>query len=197
MTNPPTTPRGRDAVQAALLDAAAICFAERGIAATSVREIATKAQVNHGLVHRHFGSKDGLLTELLKRLSAQVNLRLDEALGLHSTPSPDKLIPHIFMGTASSNRHWRVVLHAMLEGIPPYQLQTDFPVFRRLVSSYRQVGYPEDEALAEAALTFSTGLGFLTFKGYLECAVEQEGAQWETLRPMLMKRFLSRFQQDN
>lgn len=89
----------------------------------------------------------------------------------------------------SANVHWRVVLHDMFEGIALYQLQTDLPVFPRLISSYRQVGYPEDEALAEASLTFSTGLGFLTFKGYLKCTVEQEGAQWETLRSMLMKRF--------
>lgn len=41
-------------------DAAISCFAERGVAATSVRTIAAEAGVSPGLVIHHYGSKDGL-----------------------------------------------------------------------------------------------------------------------------------------
>ena len=85
-----------------------------------------------------------------------------------------------------------LVLRALLEGLPPEALQTDFPVFLRLVSSYRSLVLTEHAALAEAALTFSTGLGFLTFKGYLEGAVAREGSDWGSLRPTLMRLFLTR-----
>lgn len=39
----------------------------------SVRDIALRAGVNHGLVHRHFGSKEALVREALSRTNAQVH----------------------------------------------------------------------------------------------------------------------------
>lgn len=44
----------------AILDAAARAFAERGYARATLRDIATRAGVTHGLVLRHFGSKENL-----------------------------------------------------------------------------------------------------------------------------------------
>jgi len=183
-------PRGREAVRAALINAAAYCFANRGIKATSVREIAARAHVNHGLIHRHFGSKDQLLRELLCDLSTRVDQHLNDLCVDEVTPPPSELLPTILMGTREVGLHWRVVLRALLEGIPPQELQTHFPVFSRLVDSYRTLGVPESDALAEAVLAFSTGLGFLTFQHYLEAAVNYEGSDWKQLRPMLMRRFL-------
>ena len=185
-------PRGRDETRAALLSAAAQCFAVRGIRNTSVREIAQKARVNHGLVHRHFGSKERLLKTLLSELSNRVDSHLDSLYDQDSPPPPEQLLPLIFSGTSEVGLHWRVVLRALLEGIPPEELQSQFPVFKRLVSSYRVHGYDETKALAEAVLTFSTGLGFLTFQEYLAAAVEDSGGEWTSLKPRLMGRFLTR-----
>nr|WP_198429000.1 TetR family transcriptional regulator [Nocardia bovistercoris] len=42
--------------------AALKCFAAEGIAATSLRSVATAAQVSIGLVQHHFGTKSGLVT---------------------------------------------------------------------------------------------------------------------------------------
>jgi AcrR family transcriptional regulator len=44
----------------AILDAARSCFGERGFARATVREIASRAGVTHGLVLRQFGSKEQL-----------------------------------------------------------------------------------------------------------------------------------------
>lgn len=63
-----TAPLGRDEVVAAILTAAADLFAERGPTATSIRNIATLAGVNDGLIHRHFGSKDRLVGAVLDYL---------------------------------------------------------------------------------------------------------------------------------
>jgi AcrR family transcriptional regulator len=41
-------------------DAAIVEFAERGVAGTSLKAIATRADVSQGLIVHHFGSKDGL-----------------------------------------------------------------------------------------------------------------------------------------
>ena len=191
MNNKTKQPHGKEEVKAALFDAAAYCFATRGIAATSVREIAAKAQVNHGLIHRHFGSKDQLLRALLKKLATDVHQRLNEKFS-QDTPTPSELLTQIFANTASEGFHWQVVLRALLEGIQPEELQTQFPVFTTLTSSYQAIGYTKDEALAEAALAFSTGLGFLTFQEYIKTAVHKEGGDWSTVKSMLMQRFITK-----
>ena len=75
--------------------------------------------------------------------------------------------------------------------MPPSELQSQFPVFKRLVSSYRAHGYEMTEALAEAALTFSTGLGFLTFRDYLAAAAEHMGGDWDEVSAELLGRFIA------
>ena len=62
-------PLGKQEVVAAVLAAASELFAEQGPAATSIREVAARAGVNHGLLHRHFGSKRELLAATLQYLA--------------------------------------------------------------------------------------------------------------------------------
>src|SRR4051812_18429016 len=69
---PGPRPRGREAVMAAVLDAAMTLFAARGPASVSVRDIAAAAGVNHALVHRHFGSKQAVLRAVLERAAYEL-----------------------------------------------------------------------------------------------------------------------------
>lgn len=66
----------------ALIVAGAELFAEQGLSTVSVRDIATKAKVNHGLVHHYFGSKEDLLRAVVRRLSedlaAKSSVRFDQ-----------------------------------------------------------------------------------------------------------------------
>jgi predicted nucleic acid-binding protein len=48
-----------------LLASAIELFAQRGPAAVSIRDVARHAGLNHGLLHRHFGSKDALIAEAI------------------------------------------------------------------------------------------------------------------------------------
>ncbi|MER5499384.1 TetR family transcriptional regulator [Streptomyces sp. NPDC002561] len=66
---PPSGERRRDsaATRRRLLEAARDLFAERGYEATTVRGIAERAGVNQALLFRYFGSKQGLLTEVVAR----------------------------------------------------------------------------------------------------------------------------------
>ncbi|MBB5134981.1 AcrR family transcriptional regulator [Thermocatellispora tengchongensis] len=52
--------RNPEASRAAILEAARAAFAERGYARATIREIAQRAGVTHGLVMRHFASKERL-----------------------------------------------------------------------------------------------------------------------------------------
>ena len=66
--------RDPDASRAAILEAAREVFNERGYARATIREIARRAGVTHGLVMRHFGTKEQLLLQALPgpRAAAQV-----------------------------------------------------------------------------------------------------------------------------
>jgi AcrR family transcriptional regulator len=60
-------PRGdSELTKAEILAAARRLFAERGILAVSVRDVAKEAGVTHGLVHHYFGTKEQLTTEVIK-----------------------------------------------------------------------------------------------------------------------------------
>lgn len=54
------------ATRQTILDAARACFAERGLAATTTREIARRAGVTQPLVHHYFGTKDALFDAVLE-----------------------------------------------------------------------------------------------------------------------------------
>lgn len=60
-----------------LLDAARACLIEQGHQACSVKAIAGRAGVNHGLVHHYFGSKEQLWLELIAREAERVRGALD------------------------------------------------------------------------------------------------------------------------
>src|SRR3954451_19310567 len=73
-------PTGRAAVRAAVLESAIALFAERGPASVSLRAIAAGANVNLGLLHRHFGSKAELVTAALEHFLAGMRTRVAEVL---------------------------------------------------------------------------------------------------------------------
>jgi TetR/AcrR family transcriptional regulator len=57
--------------RSAILDAALALFADKGFHGTTMREIAVKAGISQGLLHHHFGSKDGLWKAVGDRTSEQ------------------------------------------------------------------------------------------------------------------------------
>ena len=55
----------------AILDSALALFANKGFHGTTMREIAVKAGISQGLLHHHFGSKDGLWKAVGDRTSEE------------------------------------------------------------------------------------------------------------------------------
>lgn len=80
-----TKVRDSGRTKAAILQAAAAEFAEHGVLATGVRDIAARAGVNSNLIARYFGSKDQLFEAVLRQaLSVEVLLTEDRAaFGAH------------------------------------------------------------------------------------------------------------------
>lgn len=64
--NKPLTPRSA-AKRAAMLDAAQVCFLDKGYANTSVDEVAARAGVSKATIYAHFASKDALFGAIICR----------------------------------------------------------------------------------------------------------------------------------
>lgn len=63
---------------AALIDATTALIVEQGVT-ISVRQIAERAGVNHGLVHTYFGSKDALVEATFRAINDRAAAELDAA----------------------------------------------------------------------------------------------------------------------
>ena len=179
----PTPPRGKEAVKVALIAAASDLFAARGPAAVGVREIAEKAQVNHGLVHRHFGSKEGLLIAVMTTLSERVSeslgpQRKDEQLS-------ELLIP-VFEQAQDVGQHWRILAMALLEGRKPADIQAGFPVFDRLLAAAQRSDPDGMTAESFTSIIVAMGLGMLVFAPWLQAASGQSDEQWRQTRMAML-----------
>jgi len=161
--------RGREAVREALLAAATELFAERGPAGVSVRDIAARAGVNHGLVHRHFGSKDAVLRAALDRQWESL-LRPVEA-----APEDLELLAWLWQPDAVPEAGWRIMARALLDGYAPRDLRRNFAVMQRLVAaSRRQQESGRMAAEFDPRLLAAGGvamvLGWLVFEPFLIAA---------------------------
>jgi len=102
-------PRGRTEVCEALVSTAMELFALRGPTAVSVREVAARTGVNHALVFRHFGSKDGLVQAVWRRTARE--------LAAHTVGVPDHQgFTALTEGLAENETLWRLIARAVLDG---------------------------------------------------------------------------------
>ena len=166
-------------MQRALISHAAELFAQRGVNSVSVRQLAKAAGVNHGLVHRHFGSKEGLLKAVMTRLADDVALQMGPA-------EPDERLPELFArslrATVGGGLHWKILARALLDGESPEDLQTSFPVVDRLLEAAKRDNPSglSDKALVTLIITVT--LGLLVFEPYLKLATGQDDDAWKATR---------------
>jgi len=162
-------PTGRDEVIAAILDSAGQMFADRGPAAASIRDIAARARVNHGLVFRHFGSKERLVSAVLDHLAAHLAKLMDAA-------APAAEIE------AAGSRQLRVIARALLDGYPVGQLQTSFPGAAKLVDEVRARHHSDEDARLAAAHALALLFGWQLFEPFLRSATGLQDYPEDALR---------------
>jgi AcrR family transcriptional regulator len=125
MTATTTRPTGREEVQAAVLKAAAEHFARHGTAA-SLRAIAEEANVNVGLIHRHFGNKDELLRAVLRHQTQS------GAAVVAREPTAGAALQRIFEAGPGTARYVRTLAWLLLEGSEPASFQPEYPAIEVL-----------------------------------------------------------------
>ncbi|BBZ45705.1 TetR/AcrR family transcriptional regulator [Mycobacterium parmense] len=154
-------PVGREAVAAAVLEAATELFAERGPAATSIRDIAARSKVNHGLVFRHFGTKEQLVGAVLDHLGATTTALLQ------TDPSAAEV-------ERALDRHMRVMARTLLDGYPAGKLQSRFPGASQLFDRVRPMHDDDRSARLAVANAFALQLGWRLFAPFLRSAAGLE-----------------------
>lgn len=94
-----------------LLQLAATMFAERGLKATTVRDIADSAGILSGSLYHHFKSKEQMVEEVLRDFLDWLFERYQQVLATESTPL-DRL-KGLFMASfeAIEHRHAQVVIY--------------------------------------------------------------------------------------
>jgi len=154
-------PTGREEVAAAILEAATDLFAERGPAATSIRDIAARSKVNHGLVFRHFGTKDQLVGAVLDHLGTTTTT-------LRRTGAPPEQLQR------AMDRHLRVIARALLDGYPVGQLQTQFPGMSELLDAVRPRHTDDRSARLALANAAALQFGWRLFEPFLRASTGLE-----------------------
>jgi AcrR family transcriptional regulator len=132
-----------------ILRAAEELFAEHGFAATSLRQIIARAQVNLAAIHYHFGSKESLLDALVHRKAESVNrerlarLELLEQQSVSKPPTVEQILEAFFAPTADAAEanplFVRVMGRIHTEGLMPSIVQKHFlPTAQRFLATLRR-----------------------------------------------------------
>ena len=120
----PDTPAQPASRRDELLDLAATMFAERGLKATTVRDIADSAGILSGSLYHHFKSKEQMVEEVLRDFLDWLFARYQEILDQESCPLGR--LTGLFMASfeAIEQRHAQVVIYQdeakRLSGIPQF-----------------------------------------------------------------------------
>ena len=174
---PAGAPVGPDEVRRAVLDAAASLFAQRGVDAVSLRDIAVEADVHLALIRRYIGGRQELELAVFDHLSNQIaQAVLDNPLSGQG-----------FAADTVMGKWVRVASAFAIAGRPLVGRTVFNPVLamaRTLVEGY---GLDERAARVRAAQIVAAALGWRIFEDYLVEAGELHGVPLETLRDDLAR----------
>jgi AcrR family transcriptional regulator len=163
-------PRGRDQVRAAVLAATRDLVAERGLDRFSVRDIAARAGINHALVHRYFGTKAGVVEEMLAEESKAVADAVAESGAAAGGSSLDEIISSLLEVLSDRPTYWRALANAVLDepdaAVPGTSRTTD------MFAGLWRGGEPGSaDATAVAGVTV---LGWLIFGDFMVNATDAD-----------------------
>ncbi len=133
------------------MDAAIQLFAEHGLASVTIRQIASRAGVNPGLIHRYVGGRDELIRLAMAKASADLATEL-EAVG---QPFVDR------SAESPVARYEQLLAHLVLEDHDLATIPLDYPLGTFVVDRIEQGGELDDRAARlRAASVVALDLGW-------------------------------------
>lgn len=163
---------GPDEVRRAVIDTAATLFAERGVDAVSLRDIARDADVSLGLIGRYVGDRDDLISAVLDDLSDQLARSLVEQPLLGQGFDRDTV-----MGK------WSRIFGSLTIAGHPLAVHTSFnPVLA--LAQVAEDNYAVDSwtARIRAVQIAAAALGWRIFEDWLVAAAQLDDMPLQTLR---------------
>lgn len=176
-------PTGRDEVVEAVLDAADRLFSEAGPADVSLREIARVAHVNHGLVHRHFGTRDDLVERLLERTAARWTREAQSAGDFRR--AIDLIFDDPGEAEASAGSWLRLLAWSLLSDGPSKAgaVERKYATLDLLPGMLDE--QESDEARIATAAALSLVFGWRLFHPYIRAALHLDDTEFATLHDAL------------
>lgn len=160
-------PMGRDEVKDALIEASIKLFAERGIKAVPIRDLADEANVNLALIYRHFGSKEDLVQATLKVLFERMGPVIDT-----EAASGEEILQSSFAAIKNYPEIFQVFAHVALEGDGSIFKDMNNPYQADMVRQIKKGQLDGDlnnhvDARILLACSFALGLGWHIFQPML------------------------------
>jgi AcrR family transcriptional regulator len=165
----PEPPRGRDAVMAAVQAAAVELLADSGPRDVTVRAVAQRAGVNHALIHRHFGTKDGLIRAVVTQQSREL---AEQAATMRSANSADIDAAAMLRLLKEHGAYWRVLARVVLD--EPALLAGQLPAASAALAMIAGGESADDDTRVAAAVAAATTLGWLVFGPHLANVLKVE-----------------------
>ena len=164
-----TKPQGREAVKEALIEAGIKLFAQRGIKAVTIRDIASEANVNSALIYRHFKNKDGLVKATVDALYAYM---IPDGTQADQEIADASLLLQSFMSIREHPEVFQIFAHLSLEQEPGSFKGLDNDYFEAMIEKIRQAQeagriYADVEPRVLLACSYAMGLGWHVFKPLL------------------------------
>ena len=154
-------PQGKTETIESLLNAADQLFSEKGPNAVTVRDISARANVNHGLVHRHLGSKEALLSEVLDR-----HMHAFKA-ALVGIDSPERAVRTLRRGQDDRPAFVRMLAFLILERRSTDEFTRTEGGTADFAAILRNAGFVSDSARSTAALLSAFSLGWALYKDFV------------------------------
>jgi AcrR family transcriptional regulator len=157
-------PRGREQIIESIIDATLSLWTAKGPAELSLRSIAARADVNYGLVHRHFRTKEAVIRAAMDRVVVRSLQFIADSEDL--VEAMDKVLP------PSTGAHARLLAWAILQYVVDDVLPAEDPFLKRLCELAAvdvDPGASDADTLAKvkAGSMLATLYGWRLFEPYL------------------------------
>lgn len=176
----PESGSGRAGAEERLVAAAADLLGEVGPRAMSVRQVAERAGVNHGLVHHYFGGKDGLLRAAMRHLVEEHERWARDVSAGGPFPVPFAL--------GRDQRYLRAVVRALLDGerdLALTELSSGVSVPRQAMDAEvkrRGLDTPDTDTKAAVAAAMALEMGWAALESFIFAVTDTSDDEADDVR---------------
>ena len=131
----PVSSARRELLAGEVLDKAAALFAERGFAATSLKDVADAVGLSRSSIYYYYPNKEALLAELIRGVTLPIATMLREVAetGLPPTAAIREVVRRLVLWVADPHTHFRLMDRSEAE-LPPEIAKVHVTAKRRILS---------------------------------------------------------------